>query len=83
MNGGRMRGRPIDIDGCLSGLGYMLLIMFGCFALGAVVVWLISPPALVCKQFKEVEVIETITTWSRKNEVLVKKRICVEWMKPS
>lgn len=78
MNGGRNRG-PIDIDGCLSGIGYMFLVFFGIGISIAGVVWFFSPPNMVCVKWTTIQVIEQTDIGSSDGEILKDKNVCAEY----
>lgn len=74
MNGGR-HGR-MDIDGCLSSIGYGFLIMVGLGIVLASLAWFFSRPDDVCVKYERLMVIEKNQA---QQEIAVNKLVCTQY----
>lgn len=76
MNGGRHRG-PMDIDGCLSSLGYTFLFVLALALVIASLGWFFNKPADVCQTYATTQVIEKNQA---QQEILVDKQVCTMYV---
>lgn len=76
MNGGRHRG-PMDVDGCLSAIGYGFIMICILALVLASLGWFFSRPADICVAHATTKVIEKNQA---QQEILVDKAVCTMYV---